>query len=247
MTTETRIAMWSGPRNISTALMRSFGSRPDTFVCDEPLYAHYLKVTGKEHPGREEVLEAHESDWRKVVSTLTGPIPGGKTVFYQKQMAHHLLPGIERDWLEQVENAFLIRDPEEMLTSLVHQLRSPALEDTGLPQQREIFRRVRERTGVTPVVLDTKDVLENPRAMLTALCERLGIEFMEEMLSWPPGPRETDGVWARYWYAAVLRSTGFQPYRPKPERVTGETVEVLKQCVPCYEELYDARLTVEDG
>ena len=244
---EIRIAMWSGPRNISTALMRSFGSRPDTFVCDEPLYAHYLKVTGKQHPGFEEVIRTHETDWRQVVAQLTGPIPGGRTVFYQKQMAHHLLPEVDRGWLEQVENAFLIRDPEEMLTSLVHQIPHPSLEDTGLPQQLEIFRMIRDRTGRTPVVLDTKDVLENPQSMLAAVCDRLGLEFTETMLRWPPGPRETDGIWARHWYGAVERSTGFQPYKPKPERVAGATVEVLRSCAPCYEELYNSRLTVDDG
>ena len=126
MSTVTRVAMWSGPRNISTALMRSFGSRPDTHVIDEPLYAHYLAVTGRDHPGRDEVLAHHESDWRAVVATLLGPVPGDRTVFYQKHMAHHLLPEIDRSWLSRLSNCFLIREPREMLTSLIRITRRPS-------------------------------------------------------------------------------------------------------------------------
>ena len=154
--------MWSGPRNISTALMRSWGNRPDTYVSDEPFYAHYLAQTGKNHPGAEEVLALHEQDWRKVVAWLTGPIPENRSVFYQKHMTHHLLPGMDRGWLEQVQSCFLIRDPREMLTSLVQKLDRPLLEDTGLPQQVEIFELVRDRTGRIPPVIDSKDVLLDP-------------------------------------------------------------------------------------
>jgi hypothetical protein len=210
-----RIAMWSGPRNISTALMRSWGNRPDTFVCDEPLYAHYLAVTGKDHPGTDEVLAHHERDWRKVVEWLTGPIPGGRSVFYQKQMAHHLLPEIDRGWLDAVDSCFLIRDPLEMLTSLAQKLDDPQLEDTGLPQQVEIFEQVRRRTGSIPPVIDAKDVLVAPERLLSLLCEALGIEFTPAMLSWPAGRRETDGIWAKYWYEKVEASTAFGAYRPK--------------------------------
>src|SRR5256714_224645 len=139
---EVRIAMWSGPRNISTALMRSWGNRPDTVVCDEPLYAHYLLRTHAPHPGAAEVIACHESDWQKVVACLTGPIPDGKAIFYQKHMCHHLLPDIDRSWLDQVTNCFLIREPREMLNSLAKHLPNPTLEDTGLPQQVELFDTV---------------------------------------------------------------------------------------------------------
>ena len=237
-----RIAMWSGPRNISTAMLRSWENRPDTFVCDEPLYAHYLRQTGWEHPGAREVIEHHETDWRKVVAWLTGDIPGDKTVFYQKHMAHHLLPMIERDWLGSLTNCFLIRDPREMSTSLIHQLPDPTIEDTGLPQQVEMFEFVRRQTQRVPPVLDARDVLENPRRMLTLLCEAVGVEFDESMLSWPVGPRDTDGIWAKHWYANVEKSTGFQPYRPKPDEVPDSLVDLHAECMEYYDALHAQRL-----
>ncbi len=236
------VAMWSGPRNISTALLRSWGNRPETYVCDEPLYAHYLKETGLYHPGREEIIAHQENDWRKVVAWLTGPIPDGKSIFYQKHMAHHLIPTIERDWLEKLANCFLIRNPEEMLTSLLHILPQPTLADTGLPQQVEIFEWVRETTGKTPPVLDSKDVLENPREKLQLLCEKLEIPFTEQMLSWPQGKRKTDGVWAKHWYGNVEKSTTFHSYKPKEEKVPIRFREVWEQCNDYYQKLYQHRL-----
>lgn len=233
-----RIAVWSGPRNISTAMMRSWGNRADTFVCDEPLYAHYLRETGLDHPGASEVIRQHNPDWRAVVAELVGPVPGGKAIFYQKHMAHHLLPSIDRAWLDHLTHAFLIRDPREMLTSLAKVLHEPRLEDTGLPQQVEIFERVQETTGRTPPVIDAKDVLENPRGVLSALCEALDVPFDEAMLGWPAGPRDTDGVWAKYWYENVERSTGFQPYRPKPDRVPESLADVLDRAEECYLKLH---------
>jgi len=237
-----RVAMWSGPRNISTALLRSWGNRPDTTVVDEPLYAYYLKRTGLDHPGAEEVIARHESDWKRVVDWLTGPVPEGKAVWYQKHMAHHLLPEVDRSWLDRVTNTFLIREPSEMITSLVKVLPNPRLEDTGLPQQAEIFEQVRGATGSTPPVIDARDVLENPRALLERLCERLGLPFDEAMLSWPPGLRPTDGVWAKYWYANVEKSTGFQPYTPKNEPVPKRLESVLDACETLYQRLYEHRL-----
>ncbi len=237
-----RIAMWSGPRNISTALMRSWGNRPDTFVCDEPFYAHYLVQTKSAHPGADEVIRHQENDWRKVADWLTGPIPEGKTIFYQKHMAHHLLPNMERNWLDRVTNCFLIREPREMLTSLLHFLPQPTLADTGLPQQVEIFRQVRERTGHTPPVVDARDVLDNPRRTLELLCDALNVPFTKAMLSWPPGRRATDGVWAKYWYAAVEKTTSFQPYTPKPEAVPESLRGLHEQCEELYQQLYPQRL-----
>lgn len=240
-----RIAMWSGPRNISTALMRSWESRGDTAVWDEPLYAYYLATTGVEHPGRDEIVARHETDCQKVVARLVGPVPEGKTIFYQKHMAHHLLAGVDRQWLERVRNAFLIRDPREMLTSLVRVTPEPTLADTGLPQQWEIFERIAERRGTPPPVVDARDVLESPEAVLSRLCEALGVPFKRAMLSWKPGPRPTDGVWARHWYAAVEASRGFQPYVPRtdplPERLAGLHAE----CEAVYRRLHAHRLTAE--
>jgi hypothetical protein len=234
--------MWSGPRNISTALMRSWGNRPDTAVCDEPLYAHYLRVTGVDHPGADEVIARHEPDWRKAVDFLLAPVPGGKPIFYQKQMAHHLLPDVGRDWLGQVTNAFLIREPREMLTSLAKVLSDPSPEATGLPQQVEIFEWVRSRTGAAPPVVDARDILDDPHGTLTLLCEALGVPFLEAMLSWPPGRRETDGVWAKYWYDNVEKTTTFQPYAPKPEPVPDRLRGLLDLCQSYYETLHAQRL-----
>ena len=237
-----RIAVWSGPRNISTALMRAWENRADTVVCDEPLYAHYLAETGMPHPGRNEVLASQENDWRKVVLSLTGEIPSGKRIFYQKHMAHHLLPGIERGWLLKLTNVLLIRDPAEMLTSLIQVTPEPTVLDTGFPQQWELFTWLRNSTGVDPVVIDSRDVLSAPLRNLQALCARLGVPFDPAMLSWPAGPRSTDGIWAKYWYAAVEGSTGFMPYRPKPDAVPGTLRPVLKQCQVFYDRLAGHRL-----
>ena len=241
----TRIAMWSGPRNISTAMMRSWGNRPDTVVCDEPLYAHYLQATGLEHPGAAKTIEHHETDWRKVVDWLTGPLPPGKSVFYQKQMAHHLLPDIELNWLDELRNCFLIRRPSEMLTSLLEFIPEPRVEDTGLPQQVRLFERVADRSGEIPPVIDARDVLENPRGLLTRLCADVGVPFYEQMLEWPPGFRETDGVWARHWYAKVEHTTRFAPYRPKRVAVPDRLRDVLEHCERLYAVLYDHRLTTD--
>ncbi len=239
---ELRIAMWSGPRNISTAMMRSFENRADTYVCDEPLYAHYLARTGKDHPGRDEILKRHETDWRRVVAQLTGPIPNGRAIFYQKHMAHHLLAGVDRGWLDALTHAFLIRDPEEMLTSLIKNVPNPTVDETGLPQQVEIFRRIRRASGAVPPVLDARDVLDDPPRHLAALCERLRVPFDAAMLSWRAGPRDTDGVWAPHWYDAVYRTTGFEPFRPKDERVPDRLRSVLDACRPIYDELYQHRI-----
>jgi hypothetical protein len=239
--------MWSGPRNISTALLRSWGNRPDTAVCDEPLYAHYLLATGIDHPGASEVIAHQENDWRKVVAALTGPVPDGRAIYYQKHMAHHLLPQISRDWLGALTHAFLIRQPREMITSLAKVLPNPTLADTGLPQQREIFDWVRERTGDVPPVIDARDVLEDPREMLTLLCGRLGVPFDEAMLHWPPGPRPTDGIWAKYWYDAVERSTTFAPYRPKDEPVPAHLGDLLDRCLEIYDVLHRRRIVPRPG
>jgi hypothetical protein len=239
----TRIAMWSGPRNISTAMMRSFGSRDDTVVVDEPFYAYYLTQRDVDHPGTDEVIEHHETDPDRIIERLTGPLPDGTSVFYQKHMAHHMIPELDRDWINEVTSCFLIREPREMLTSLIEHMPDPELKDTGLPQQLELFRQVRDRTGKTPHVLRAQDVLENPREMLATLCDRVGIPFDEDQLSWEPGLRETDGVWAKHWYDSVKGSTGFKPYTPKDEEVPDRHRDLLAACNECYYTLYEQRMT----
>ena len=217
-----RIAMWSGPRNLSTALMRSFSSRPDTVVLDEPFYAHYLRDTGIDHPGRDDVIAAYENDWRRVVDAVTGPIPDGKSVWYQKHMAHHMLPHIDVRRLlagDELTHAFLIRDPVEVITSYTKVHPHMTLAETGLPYQVNLFDRVAELTGGPPPVVDAKDLLRDPRRTLKRLCDALALDFTEAMLSWPAGPHPQDGNWAPHWYASVYKSTGFEPYRPKDEPV----------------------------
>jgi len=237
-----RIAMWSGPRNISTAMMRSWGNRPDTAVCDEPLYAHYLQATGYDHPGANEVIATGETEWCKVIARLTGPVPAGKHIFFQKQMTHHLLPEIDRNWLGLVTNCFLIRDPREVITSYIKKNRDPVLEDLGFVQQAEIFGWVREHTNAIPPVVDARDVLENPERMLRSLCHAVGVEFTAAMLSWPPGARETDGIWAKYWYPEVEASTSFRRYEAKEEKVPERLRGVYEKCLEVYERLHAHRL-----
>ena len=238
-----RIAMWSGPRNISTAMMRAWGNRPDTFVCDEPFYAFFLKTTGRADPGRDEIIENGETDWSKVVEQLTGPVPGGKTVYYQKQMTHHLLPELHRTWLKRVTNCFLIRDPGEVLTSYIKKKSDPTLEDIGFVQQEEIFNWVCRETGAVPPVIDARDVLQDPKGILTRLCEAIGVSFTDAMLSWPPGLRETDGIWAKYWYPEVATSTGFrQPPEQRAITIPERLVAIYERARESYERLYQHRL-----
>jgi len=238
-----RIAMWSGPRNISTAMMRSFGNRPDTVVTDEPLYAPYLGITGVDHPGRDAVLAAHETDWRAVVARLGGPIPDGRSIWYQKHMAHHLLPEMDRGWIDSMVNCFLIRDPARVIASYAKVIHEPRLEDLGFVQQADLFALVRERTGGVPPVIDARDVLEDPPRVLRALCERIGVAFDESMLGWAPGPRDSDGAWAPFWYAGVEESTGFGAYLPAGTPVPDSLRPILERCLECYRLLWEHRIT----
>jgi hypothetical protein len=236
-----RIAMWSGPRNLSTAMMRSFGNRSDCTVVDEPLYAAYLAETGLDHPGREEVIASQPTDWRVVCADLTsGPV--ATEVQYQKHMTHHLLAGIDREALTGLHHAFLVRDPERVLTSYAKVRDEPTLEDLGLPQQVELF----ERYG-GPVV-DAADVLRDPRTTLSALCAALGIDFDDAMLAWPPGPRKTDGVWAQHWYSGVEASTGFTPYSPGGgDPLPDHLQPLLERCRPYYDTVAAYRLLPEEN
>ncbi len=240
--------MWSGPRNISTAMMRAWGNRADTTVIDEPFYAHYLKRTGKKHPGAAEIISGGETDWQKIVSHLTGPIgqsrhKGPSHIFFQKQMTHHLLPEVDREWIVDLTNCFLIRDPREVILSYIKKNPEAELEDLGFVQQCEIFNFVRERTGKAVPVMDARDVLENPERILRTLCAAIGVPFDVAMLSWPPGLRDSDGVWAKYWYHEVARSISFQPYQPREGHVPDRLREIYEQCRECYERLYQHRLS----
>jgi hypothetical protein len=206
--------MWSGPRNISTAMMRAFENRPDAAVIDEPFYAAWLAASGADHPMRDAVLAAQPHDWRDVAAGLVGPVPGGRAIFYQKHMAHHMIPAFGLDWMAACRNVFLIRAPDEVLASYVQRRAEVTLEDVGFVRQAELFDAEAQRLGAAPPVIEARDVLARPAAMLAALCEALGIPFLESMLAWPAGPRDSDGVWAPAWYDAVERSTGFAAPRP---------------------------------
>ncbi len=229
--------MWSGPRTVSTALMRSFGNRPDTVVADEPLYAFYLARSGASHPGREEVLASMPSDWRAVLRQLaTTPLAAGKSVCYAKHMTHHLLPEVDRGALAPFRHAYLIRDPARLLASYAKVRAEPELDDLGIRQQAEIFARF------PGPVLDSADLLADPPGMLRALCAALGIAFTGAMLSWPPGPRAADGVWGRYWYASVWRSTGFGPPQRDARALPPALAALAGRCRPWYEGLRAHRL-----
>lgn len=245
MSTTVRVAVWSGPRNISTAMMRSWEARGDCAVVDEPLYAHYLESTGFDHPGASEVIETHDTDWRRVVESLIGNPTGGEPVFYQKHMAHHLLPHMEMEWIVNLRSVLLIREPRAMVASLAKVIPNPAIEETGLPQQQRLDRWLQEHAGYVAPVVDSRDVLLNPAGLLRAFCGAVGVSYTERMLSWPAGPRDTDGVWAKHWYANVERSTGFEPYAPSASEPPTRLLPLVRACERIYDQLLERRLTAE--
>jgi len=240
----TRVAMWSGPRNISTALMYSFENRSDCYATDEPLYASFLLKSGTPHPGAKEVIENNESEVGKIIKTLTGPIPDEKQIWYQKHMCHHLPPDSDISWIDNFKNCFLIRNPREVLLSLSKITDSIDLLSTGLPQQLTIFRHVIKSSGKIPPVIDSADVLKDPESILSVLCESIGIPFSKRMLSWEPGPRNCDGLWGKYWYDSVWKSSGFSPPTPKDGELSEHLHSVLEESTMIYQELREMRIRV---
>ena len=228
--------MWSGPRNLSTAMMYSFGNRSDCSVWDEPFYAAYLAKTGLDHPMLAEILAAGEHDDKLVANRCIGDIPEGKQVFYQKHMAHHMLPGFDREWMRDVVNVFLIRDPAKVIASYHAKRENPTLDDIGFRQQAEIFKQVVEKNGTIPAVIDCGDILANPEQTLRILCDFIDLDFQQNMLQWPKGRHQDDGAWADHWYKSVWESSGFSiaPDMSKPDLPTSGEV-VLKEAYPYYE------------
>ena len=232
-----RIAMWSGPRNISTALMRSWESRSDTFVIDEPFYAHYLSVTNVDHPGRDEIVQSGETDQSVVSKGLISDIDDSCSIYFQKHMTHHMIPSVGRDWMKDVVNCFLIRNPKDMILSYTKVNSNLSMHLLGLEEQYELFEYVTKINGRAPPVVDSKDILIDPRKTLSLLCEKVGVIFSEEMLSWSKGVRDTDGVWAKYWYDNVINSTGFNTYTEKNEVIRDEYLQLYEDCLRIYEKL----------
>jgi hypothetical protein len=233
--------MWSGPRTVSTAMMRAWENRPDTVVVDEPLYAFYLSATGIDHPGRDEVIASQSTSWQDVVSSLaSAPLPAGVSISYAKHMTHHVLPSVDLAAFAPFRHAFLIRDPRSLLASYARVRATPTLDDLGLRQQAWLF----EEFGGP--VIDSADVLAAPEATLRALCTALAVPFSPAMLSWPAGPRESDGVWAPYWYDSVWRSTGFVPVVPGPPPVLEASLEpLLATALPYYEKLRKNKIKID--
>jgi Sulfotransferase domain len=237
-----RIAMWSGPRNISTAMMRSFSSRPDCAVSDEPFYGCFLKASGADHPMREAVIADMDCNWHSVAATLAGPAPGGEPVWYQKHMPHHMVGLIAPDDLTGVTHAFLIRDPARMVASYAAKREAVAAEDLGIAAQRAFFEREAERTGRVPPVVDAADVLRDPAGTLALLCAALGIAWTEAMLAWPAGRHAADGIWAEHWYGRVEASTGFGSPEGEPGALPEELARIADACQADYEALARYRL-----
>ena len=240
----TRIAMWSGPRNLSTAMMYSFGARKDCAIWDEPYYAAYLLETGLDHPMRDEILAKWPHDPKDISARLIGDTPQGKSVFYQKHMTQHMLPSFDRSWINDVTNIFLIRHPARVIASYHAKRESPSLADIGFQEQAELFDQVAEQSGTAPVVIDSADIRANPDTMLRALCETINLPFDPAMLSWPKGGHPNDGPWAPHWYPAVWNSTGFAGDEgPLPE-VEGALKDVLASAMPFYNQLETVKVHV---
>ncbi|MCX7643700.1 MAG: HAD family hydrolase [Rhodobacteraceae bacterium] len=237
-----RIAMWSGPRNLSTAMMYAFGQRADFAVWDEPFYAAYLAATGLDHPMRAEILAAGEPDPAQVAARCLGPVPGGRPHFYMKHMTHHMVAGMPLDWARDCTNVFLIRHPARVVASYARKREGPTLEDIGFAQQARLFDTVGDWLGRAPLVIDSADIRADPAGALAALCAALGLAFDRAMLSWPAGGRPEDGAWAPHWYGAVHRSTGFEePEGPLPA-LEGDYARLAEAALPFYERLAAHRL-----
>jgi hypothetical protein len=236
--------MWSGPRNISTAMMRAWENRADCVVSDEPLYAHYLAHTGLDHPARDEVIADGETDCDAVVAALIGPAPGDAPVWYQKHMTHHLLPHIDHGWIRKLRNVLLIRDPREVVASYVKSRAHVEPDDIGLRQQVQLHDEL-AASGDAPPVIDSGDFLRAPEAHLRALCAWLGIDFSDRMLHWPKGPRASDGIWAPHWYAHVWESTGFEAPQPRTIELTADAAAVAEACLPHYRRLHALRMRLD--
>lgn len=236
-----KIAMWSGPRNLSTAMMYSFGNRTDCAVVDEPFYAAYLALSGLEHPLRAEIMASQPQDPKAVAASLVGINPDDKSHFYQKHMTHHMIPGVPRDWMRDVVNVFLLRHPARVAASYAIKRENPSLEDLGFRQQSELYDLV-EGWGQTPIVIDSHDIRDNPKAMVEKLCDAIGLQFEDNMLSWPEGGHKDDGAWASHWYGSVWNSSGFAGAEGPLPKLSKDLDAVVQQALPHYEKMQANKL-----
>jgi hypothetical protein len=225
-------------------MMRAFENRPDTDVWDEPMYGHYLHQTGVPHPGAAEVVADQGTDWRAIAKRCKANSPNNKPVFYQKHMTMHLLPDMDRNWLAGLNNCFLIRHPDQVVASYGAVRPDLSVEDIGFVQQAELFDYVSKLTQTIPLVIDSRDFLRDPEAMLGLLCKSLEIPFLPDMLTWPKGQCESDGVWGKYWYSSVWKSTGFAEYQEKTLNLSTNFQALADAALPHYEKLYQHRLVV---
>ena len=236
------IAMWSGPRNLSTAMMRSFENRKDTVVFDEPFYAHYLSVTELYHPGRDQILDFQSTNWDEVVEKCRNTSFQKESLCYQKHMAQHNLQGFDISWIKDVQNCILIRDPKYVIASYGKKLPIEDERHLGYIQQAEIIEFLEKERGITPPIIDADDILKNPESMMKKLCNVLDIVFYKSMLSWPVGPRDSDGVWGAYWYEGVYDSTGFKPDTEKEVSLNDNLTYIYESCNKYYDSFYKRRL-----
>ncbi len=234
------IAMWSGPRNISTAMMRSWENRSDCAVWDEPFYAHYLKATGIEHPMAADIMATYESDLQTVIDRIVSPPANG--IVYQKHISTHMLEHMPLDWIDQVNNIFLIRDPRYMVASYSEKRGEPNAADFGYPQLESIFQEAKILSGQTPMVIDSNHFLEQPEAHLKHICKQLNIPFEQNMLSWPSGERDSDGIWHTHWYDSVKSSTHFGMPRRELPTLNKLQQTIVDECMPHYTTLSEQTL-----
>ncbi|NVJ59512.1 MAG: hypothetical protein HWE27_03935 [Gammaproteobacteria bacterium] len=240
-----RIAMWSGPRNISTAMMRSWENRSDCEVVDEPFYACYLSATGLQHPCTDDILKNQSTDWQEVIHQLT-EAPKQSDIFYQKHMTHHILPDVDLSWTQPIKHVFLIRDPKRVIASYKKAMPNVTQDDIGIIRQGELYDLISQITGQSIPIIDSADVLQNPRSVLSQVCRQLDITFDDAMLQWPAGKRDSDGVWASHWYHNVEKSTGFsKPRHSLSTSLSAELMELAKQAMPYYEQLHRQRIRPE--
>ena len=240
------IAMWSGPRNVSTALMRSFENRSDCFVSDEPFYSYFLYKTGLKHPLSDKIIKSGLIDYNKIIKYITGHTPFSKNIWYQKHMAHHILEGVNMDWIKNMANCLLIRHPSDVILSYSKKNEIDNIQQLGYLQQIKIYKMLTEETGVSPIIIDAQDLLKEPRKMLIEICKNLKIKFNDKMLSWPPGGRKTDGIWGKHWYKQVEVSKGFNPYLKTDRTIPLRYQNLNNECMKYYDFLHQNRIILSN-